>query len=204
MKNNYNKIINIYLYYNYYTFFLLYLFNLDNSFIYIYNKFLFFNIYINKLIFFFEDFIVKAEVKCFILYRHYFEHFRRLKYNEYLSTNKILYKYPLLKKILHITTGKLRRDFIVDFRKNILFKQYSYNIYEFEETDATEDDFQYNILGNKKIYKNLQMLSFLKFFKIFSKNPYFIAVDNFKSLMGTYLLLKAYHLYYLYNRKRSY
>jgi hypothetical protein len=120
---------------------------------------LFYNIYINKVIYFFEDFVIKAEGKCFVLYRHYFEHFRLLKYNEYLSTNKILHQYPLLKKILHAHTGKLRRDFIIDFRKNILFKNY-YNIYVFEESDITEDDFQHNILHNKILYKNLQAIHF--------------------------------------------
>jgi hypothetical protein len=181
---------------------LLYFFNYDYNFFYNYDKFLYFDIHFTKTFYFLEDFVIKAESRFFVMFRHYFEHFRRLKYNEYLITNKTLYEFPLLKKLLHANTGKIRKEFIVDFRKNVLFEEL-YNIYEVKAGD-TENDFKYTALYNKPLDNLLRSLPFLEFFQLFSKSPYLIAVDKFKPLMGTYLLLKAYHLYYLFNRKRTY
>lgn len=197
------KIANIYFYNNHFTFFLLFFFNYSYDFFYNYDKFLFYDNFFTKTFFFFDEFTIKTEAKYFVLYRHYFEHFRRLKYNEYLSTHKSLQKFSLLKKILHAQTGKPRKEFVVDFRKNILFKE-PYNIYKFEESSATEAIFQYDILFCQKIHAKLQSIPFFKFFKLMKKNFYLLAVSNFKALMGTYLLLKAYHLHYLFNRKKSY
>jgi len=199
----YSRVEKIYLYNNNYTFFLLYLFNFEYDFFYHYDKVLFYDIYFARIFFFFEDFVIKADSRLFVYYRHYFEHFRRLKYNEYLMSNKALHDLPLLRQILHVHTGKLRRERIVDFRKNILFDEL-YNIVELEKGELTEVDFQYRIFYNKLVFKKLGSLPYLKFFKLFSESPYLIAIENFKPLIGTYLLLRAYHLYYLFNRRRLY
>jgi hypothetical protein len=199
----YDKIVKIYFYNNVYTFFLLYIFNWDYAFFYHYDKTLYYNIKFTHTVFFFEDFAVKAEARYFTLYRHYFEHFRRFKYNEYLLTNKALYKYPLLKKILHAGTGQLRREFVRDFRKNIWFREH-YAIHEFEEGVDVEGLFQHNLFHNEVVWEGLRSLLFLKFFKFFTKSTYLIPVGYFKPLLGTYLLHRAYHLYYLFNRRRVY
>jgi hypothetical protein len=145
---------------------------------------------------------MKVDCKYFLTYRHYVEHFRLFKYNEYISTHKCLYNYSLLRKILHRYSGRDIKDYVTNFRKSYLFD--NYNIYLVEESDITDFEFQYMFLNNLLIVKNLQLTNYLKFFRVFKKNYYFLALYYFKPLMGTYLIQHGYTMYYKFNRKRRF
>jgi len=143
-------------------------------------------------IFFFPEFKLRLPLFLFIGYKKYMQFFRFYKYNEYLAYHPLLYKYPLLKFILHKNwRGRKKRI------NAIYFSQQSNNAYftiyyaSFERYFKILKNFTLNWLTillfldkfkflKFTLYLNTKIYIFvLKYFKIYFLNILYLFIYNF-------------------------
>ncbi len=219
IENKINNLLHLYKYNNY-IFLYIYLIRYIYKFIIKYNKFIYYkNVKIENKIFFFKEFILKIDYNSYFLYRKYIEFFRLFKYNEYLSNNKLFWKYPKLKKIFHISSFN-KNNLIFSFRKNSLihaffiykikiFKNISNNhIIHFFINKKRKYDYSFhylkliNLLNNKFINFNYIYITnkfinknYIKFLDLSNSYLYLQFIKNFNPFISIYLTNICYKVY---------
>lgn len=78
-------------FYSNYIYLYLFLLIKKQNFLLNYSKYKYYNFFdiLNK-IFVYKEFLLKVDYMSIQIYAHYIEYFRRIKYNEYISNNKLL------------------------------------------------------------------------------------------------------------------
>ena len=106
----------------------IYLLSKKQKFLLNYSKYKYYNPFITlKKIFIYKEFILKVDYMSMYIYTHYIEYFRKMKYNEYISNNILLWNYPKLRNFLVIRLKKGIRYRKKDYRNMVLLN--FYNIY---------------------------------------------------------------------------
>lgn len=170
----YDKRNNIFFYTNN-TFLYIYLIKRLFNFFFKFNKLKYYKISNNlNKIFLFNNFILKVDYATFFLQRRYIPFFRLFKYNEYLSNNKLFWKYPKLKRLLYIKFKAYRVKHKI-FLKNLIINYI--NIYKLNLCKSLDNKYifiprfkDFSILHRK----TTRHLIYNNFKNLYIDNPFFI------------------------------
>lgn len=176
-------------YHNNFIIFFIYLLSNKENYLLNYSKYNFYkNKTLLKKIFIYREFIIKVDYTTIHIYMKYIEYFRKTKYNEYITNNKLLWNYPKLKDIL-----------IIKINKGILFEKYNYRaaiLLKFFNI--------YHIISNSdlNIDKNIRFINKFKHNQILKnnikKNSSLInnsAIDNYNESNKSKILYKSFSLF---------
>lgn len=199
----------------------IYLFIKKQKFLLNYSKFKYYkNNILLKKIFIYNEFILKVDYTSLYIYMSYIEYFRRIKYNEYISNNKLLWNYPKLKKIFLIRLNKSIKYKKLYYRKMLLLNCYNIyyiitnlDLYKYINENLllnNNHEFNKSIILNKKlsIYRHDNFLldnkrliikvtdwGINKFIKFINPIIYSRLINLFKNILLIYIIFISHEIY---------